>query len=313
MPLPVLYHPLCHEHDSGEGHPECQARYAVVKEALEKAHFADRLHWHSPPPARPEHIHAVHSPEYRQYVEEACLQGRSILDFGETHIGHESYEAAMAAAGCAIAAVDSVLREGYPRSFALARPPGHHAGIEKAMGFCIFNNVAIAARYAEETYGVERVAILDWDVHHGNGTQDVFDNSPSVLFCSIHQWPLYPGSGDFHEIGSGPGSGLTINCPLPPHSELDHYLEVMAKEVEPALQEFKPGLLLLSAGFDAHRDDPLADMRLDSTAYYKLTEVTCELAQRTANNRLVSLLEGGYNLEALAASVTQHVQALLDH
>ena len=314
MPRPValFYHPDCLFHDTGTGHPECPDRLSRAKEAIEKSTAANLVHWHQPDPVEARWVEAIHSPEYRSYIEESCLQGRQTVDFGETVICEDSYRAATLAAGGATAAVDAVLRDGYHAAFSLMRPPGHHAGTEKAMGFCLFNNIAIAAHYAAEAYGIDRVCILDWDVHHGNGTQDIFYSSPSVLFVSLHQLPLYPHSGECHETGLGPGKNLTLNCPFPEGSGIDHFLETLDHDVLPALEDFSPGLILVSAGFDAHRQDPLAGLTLNTPDFHRLTVWVQEQAQRFCHGRMVSILEGGYNLDALAESVAEHVRALTE-
>jgi acetoin utilization deacetylase AcuC-like enzyme len=311
-PVAIFYHPDCLLHETGSHHPEKPERLEAVRTRLESAPFASRLHWYRPEPAPAHWIERVHSPEYRQFIEEACLKGKSHVDFGETAVSPESYHAACLAVGAAIGTVDAVFRDGYQSAFSLARPPGHHASMEKAMGFCLFNNIAIAARYAEETYGLERVCILDWDVHHGNGTQDIFYQSPSVLFCSIHQLPLYPHSGEFHETGAGAGSGLTVNCPLPNGSGIEQYMEALQTEILPEIRSFQPQLFLVSAGFDAHRDDPLADVVLDSRDFHTLTRWMMACAAQFTNGRLVSILEGGYHLDGLADSVFEHIRALGD-
>jgi acetoin utilization deacetylase AcuC-like enzyme len=311
-PVAIFYHPDCLLHDTGSQHPEQPARLTEARKALLAAPFAGRIHWHEPQPAGAEWIERIHSPEYRHFIEDACLSGRRHVDFGETVVCPESYRAALLAAGGALGAVDAVFGEGYASAFSLTRPPGHHASTEKAMGFCLFNNVAIAAQYAETVYGIERVCIVDWDVHHGNGTQDIFYASPSILFCSLHQLPLYPHTGELHESGSGAGAGLTLNCPLPGNSAIDHYLDALDEVVRPRLRAFEPELFLISAGFDAHRLDPLADIQLESADYHTLTRWVMEEARISARGRVVSVLEGGYHLQALAGAITEHVRALLE-
>ena len=311
-PVAVYYHPDCLLHDTGPNHPEQPARLTRAKAALEEAAFADFIHWHRPHPIEARWLEGIHTPEYRQFVEESCLRGRHFLDTGDTVICPDSYRAALLSAGAGLAAVDAVLKEGYASAFCLTRPPGHHAGIETPMGFCLFNNIAIATHYAEVAYGVERICIIDWDVHHGNGTQDIFYGSPSVLFCSLHQLPLYPHTGEFHETGMGAGSGLTVNCPVPNGADIDLYLEVLENEVLPKLDTFQPELFLLSAGFDAHRLDPLAEVQLESEDYHTLTKWILQQAGTYSHGRLISFLEGGYNLDALSASVREHVRALVE-
>lgn len=309
----VFYHPDCLLHDTGTHHPESADRLIVSKQALEQAPFAGNLHWHTPDPAPSRWIESIHSSDYRHYVEESCLKGKHYVDLGETIVCEDSYRAALLSAGGALGAVDSVMIHGYGAAFSLTRPPGHHASTEKAMGFCLFNNVAIAAQYAESAYGLERICIIDWDVHHGNGTQDIFYGSPSVLFCSIHQLPLWPNSGEHMETGTMAGKGLTINCPLPNGAGIDLYLECLEHDILPRLEEFQPQLFLISAGFDAHRDDPLADIQLSTEDYHELTRWVLKQADRHARGRVVSLLEGGYNLNVLGPSIQAHVRALVEH
>lgn len=310
LPVAIYYHPDCLFHDTGPVHPECPERVQRIHSALKNPAFSEWLHWHTPQQAPAPWIEAVHSREYRAFIEETCLTGRHTVDFRETLVCPDSYHAALLAAGGAIGCVDAVFQGGYQRAFNLMRPPGHHACSEKAMGFCLFNNVAIAAHYAREVYGLERVCIIDWDVHHGNGTQDIFYESPAVLFCSLHQLPLYPHSGEQHETGLGAGQHTTVNVPLPPGAGAPLYQDAWESAIVPAVEAFQPDLILLSAGFDAHRLDPLAGMLLESGDYHSLTRWTVALAERHCQGRLISILEGGYHLEALTESVIAHVQAL---
>ena len=311
-PVAVYYHPDCLLHDTGPQHPETVARLTVSKAALDASRFASLIHWQLPRPAEARWIERIHTAEYRQFIEESCLRGKHFVDMGETVVCPESYQAALLSAGAAVQAVDSVMQEGYQRAFCLTRPPGHHASEEQAMGFCLFNNVAIAANYALEAYGLERVCIVDWDVHHGNGTQDIFYASPTVLFCSLHQLPLYPHTGESHETGIGAGKGMTVNCPLPFGAGIDLYHETWVHDLAPEIRSFQPQLILISAGFDAHREDPLADIELDSHDYYHMTRWVLEVAEESAHGRVVSMLEGGYNLEALAESVKEHVRGMAE-
>jgi len=311
-PVAVYYHPDCLLHDTGLQHPESATRLMSAKTALEKADFSESIHWQNPSPAPTEWIHGIHSPEYRQFIEEACLQGRHFVDMGDTVVCHESYRAAILAAGAAVEAVEAVLSGNYKTAFNLTRPPGHHASTEKPMGFCLFNNVAIAANYAEQAHGIERICIIDFDVHHGNGTQDIFYGSPNVLFCSLHQLPLWPHTGEHFETGEEPGIGLTLNCPFPNGAGIDYYFDALEQEIRPKLEEFKPQLLLLSAGFDAHKADPLAGVNLETEDFYRLTKWILQQAEEFTDGRIVSFLEGGYNLEALAESISVHVQALIE-
>lgn len=216
----------------------------------------------------------------------------------------------MRAIGAASAAVDAVVKGEASNAFAAVRPPGHHAETARAMGFCLFNTVAIAARYAQKAHGLERAAIVDWDVHHGNGTQDIFYTSERVLYCSIHQSPLYPGTGHREEIGAGPGFGLTLNVPLPPGADDRAYLHAFDLEILPRVRDFRPQLLFISAGYDAHRDDPLAMQRVTEAGFTAMTRRVKRLAEECCDGRLVLILEGGYHLDALARSVAATLRAL---
>jgi acetoin utilization deacetylase AcuC-like enzyme len=246
----------------------------------------------------------VHTREHIDGVKRACQAGGGVLDAGDTHVSPESYEVARLAAGSVLSCIDEVLSGSVRSAFSAVRPPGHHAERDGPMGFCLFNNAAVGARYARK-HGVERVAILDWDVHHGNGTQHIFEEDPSVLYVSLHQSPLYPGTGAATERGRGAGEGATLNIPLPAGTGEERYFAELSGKVVPALREFAPGLLIISAGFDAHRDDPLADMRLTEESFGAFTRLVNGLAP------MVSVLEGGYNLAALAASVEHHLRAMM--
>jgi acetoin utilization deacetylase AcuC-like enzyme len=311
-PVAVFYHPDCLLHDTGPGHPERAERLEAVKSHLESGPFAEQLHWLEPDPAAAKWIEAIHTPEYRQFIEEACLQGKHFVDMGDTVVCQDSYRAAILSAGAGVKAVDAVLDNGYHTAFCLTRPPGHHASTEKPMGFCLFNNVAIATNYAAEAFGIQRICILDFDVHHGNGTQDVFYGSPSVLFCSLHQLPLWPHTGEHDETGTKGGKGYTLNCPLPGGAGIRRYMEALENEIRPKLEDFAPELILLSAGFDAHRKDPLAGINLEAEDYYKITKWILRQAADHSSGRIVSFLEGGYQLEALATSLSAHMQALVE-
>lgn len=283
----------------------------VCVSKLKESPFADQLDWVLPEPISPAALHRVHTPEYRNYIEEACLRGKPFADTGDTVICPDSYKAALLAAGAAADAVDSVLDGKYDRALSVCRPPGHHANSEQAMGFCLFNNVAIAAAHATARTNIDRVCIVDWDVHHGNGTQDIFWSSPNVLFLSTHQLPLYPHSGGFFEKGSGAGLGTTCNRPVPPKTNGFTLLPIYLKEFSKAIDAFQPDLLLISAGFDAHRKDPLAELELEVDDFRKLTQWAVGVATRNCHGRLVSLLEGGYHLEALGESICAHAEELL--
>ncbi|MDX2111344.1 MAG: histone deacetylase [Verrucomicrobiota bacterium] len=308
----IITHPDCELHDTGPYHPESPRRLHAIIEYLQGSTLGSQVTWLTPGPAAGKWIDRIHDTSYRKYVEEVCLTGRTLLDGGDTHVCADSYHAAMLSAGGALMAIDAVLRDGFERVFVATRPPGHHAKRAEAMGFCLFNNVAIAARYAQETYGLKRVVIVDWDVHHGNGTQEAFYDDPSVLFVSLHQSPLYPDSGYLHELGEGDGHGHTVNIPLPPGSDITTYRAAFHDRIIPAVNDFAPDLILISAGFDAHESDPLAGMKLRTQDFAEMTRLISQLTEIHCGGRLISLLEGGYNIEALARSVHAHVETLAE-
>jgi len=298
-------------HDTGRGHPECPARLDAIEAALERQGLLERLQRIAARPISDPELLRCHSQAYLHSVRRDVAYGRSELSTGDTAIGDHSEDVARLAAGGALAAVEAVLEGRVRNAFAALRPPGHHAEAERGMGFCLFNNVALAARHAQAACGLERVLIVDWDVHHGNGTQAIFWRDPSVLFVSVHEWGNYPGSGAASERGEGAGAGTTLNCPLPAGSEGDAVLEALAAALLPAADRFRPELVLVSAGFDGHRNDPLGHFRLISADFARLTELCLDVANTHAGGRLVSLLEGGYNLAALGESCAAHVAALL--
>lgn len=295
-------------HDTGS-HPESPERIVALERALSAAGMFDDRVVRTPQPAPVEAVGAVHSPALIERIQQAAAHGGAWLD-PDTFVSPDSYEVALLAAGGAMQAVDLVLDGDVRQVFSLARPPGHHSEPDRAMGFCLFNSVAIAARHAIEQHGLERVAIVDWDVHHGNGTQAIFWDDPSVLFVSLHQYPFYPGSGARHERGGGAGEGYTVNLPLPASCGDDVYGSAFQNFVEPAVRLFQPQLILVSAGFDAHRDDPLAHMLVSTEAFGEMARSVRRLAQESAEGRLVLILEGGYNLQALGASVVTVIDAL---
>jgi acetoin utilization deacetylase AcuC-like enzyme len=261
--------------------------------------------------AEEEWITQIHSPSYVAALNaHQPTNGRAVLD-PDTSMSPGSLHAAFLAAGGALAAVDAIMRGEVEHVFCAVRPPGHHAETARAMGFCLFNNVAIAARYVQKRHRLTRVLIVDWDVHHGNGTQHSFEQDPSILFFSTHQFPHYPGTGRARERGTGVGEGFTINVPMEAGDGDEEYHAVFVNVLLPAADAFKPEFVIVSAGFDAHRDDPLASMRLTEAGYSDLTGLVAGIAKRHAQGRLLSALEGGYNLTALAASVEAHLKALL--
>ena len=299
----IYTHAACSAHDTGPGHAERPERLAAVTQALRDAFPATE--WHEAPRATREQLLRAHAPALLRSVLETKPSQRVMLD-PDTVLSPASAEAGLRAAGAAVAAVDGVLGGETKRAFCAVRPPGHHATRDTAMGFCLFNSVALAALHALEAHGLERVAIADFDVHHGNGTQAIFEADPRVLFVSSHQVPLYPDSGYADETGVG----NIINVPLPPGAGGDAFRAAWSNMLLPALDRFQPQLLLVSAGFDAHRRDPLAQLELGADDYAWLTRELVSIADRHANGRIVSLLEGGYDLQALRECSVAHVAAL---
>ncbi|HYN95392.1 MAG TPA: histone deacetylase [Pilimelia sp.] len=259
-------------------------------------------------------VRSVHTDRHLHAVHHTCEMGGGVLDQGDTPVGPDSCDVALLALGSLLTCCDAVMEGKVQRAFSAARPPGHHAEPDRPMGFCLFSNVAIAARYLRLKHGVARVGIVDFDVHHGNGTQACLEDDPHKLFISLHQHPrtCYPGSGYEWETGVGPGAGLTINLPFPPGTEDDAYLSAMRATVIPALDAFRPEVLLISAGFDAHREDPLAQTNLSEECFERMTRMLVEVANRHARGRVISALEGGYHLRALGRSVVRHLVGLAE-
>ena len=304
--------PLCKTHDPGRGHPEQVARYVAVHEALKTAGLTGKATVTGPRALTREDLALVHTPGYLEIAEREIRNGYDHLSTGDTNIGPASWEAALAGAGCAVAAVAAVVRGDSKTAFCPVRPPGHHASPDKGMGFCILNNIALAARFAQRRLGIGRVLIVDWDVHHGNGTQDIFYEDGSVFVFNTHQSPLYPGTGAAGEAGSGAGKGTTLNCPFPAGSGRAEILGAFETRLAPAMEKFRPELVLISAGFDSREGDPLGGFKLTDKDFADLTRVVRSLADKTAQGRVVSVLEGGYNLSGLASAATAHVRALQD-
>ena len=307
----LVYDPRYLDHDMGAGHPESPNRLRAIMQQLGQSGTAARLTKIEPREAEDEWITQIHTPSYLAMLKShAPTNGRVSLD-PDTSMSPGSLTAAYLAAGGALAAVDAIMSRQVDHVFCAVRPPGHHAEAERAMGFCLFNNVAIATRYVQKKHGLKRVLIVDWDVHHGNGTQHSFEDDPSVLFFSTHQYPHYPGTGRMTERGKGAGEGFTINVPMEAGEGDEAYCAVFQKSLVPEADNFKPDFVVISAGFDAHKDDPLASMGLTEEGYAVLTDIVADIAKRHAGGRILSSLEGGYNLTALAASVDRHIQALL--
>jgi acetoin utilization deacetylase AcuC-like enzyme len=309
MSTRLYEHPIFLEHVTPAGHPERSDRIRAINVALEHPNF-ERLERRQAPQANEDAVLLAHPEEHliavmREIPEE---EGEINQIEADTYASSKSLQAALTGIGGAMAAVDDVFTGRADNVFVAARPPGHHAEKMTAMGFCFFNNAAIAARHAQKTHGAERIAIVDWDVHHGNGTQDIFWDDPSVLFCSTHQMPLYPGTGAKDEKGT---HNTIVNAPLSPNVGSDHFREAFKSRVLPALDDFRPDLIIISAGFDAHHRDPLAQINLTGEDFDWATGRVLELADRHANNRVVSLLEGGYDLEGLAESAGMHILRMM--
>ena len=301
----------CKKHDTGRGHPEQIARYGAVRDALEAAGIFAKSTVIGPRALTREDLALAHEPRYLEIAEREIRGGYDHLSTGDTNICPESWDAALAAAGCAVAATEAVVKGDSKTAFCLVRPPGHHANAKKGMGFCVVNNVAIAARYAQRRLGIGRVLIVDWDVHHGNGTQDIFYEDGTVFFFSTHQSPWYPGTGAASETGSGAGKGTTLNYPLPAGSGRADIFPCFEKGLVQAMETFRPELVLISAGFDSRVGDPLGNFLLTDNDFVDLTKIVRTIADKTAGGRVVSMLEGGYNLAGLASAATAHVGALM--
>ncbi len=306
-----LYHPAFLKHHTGLKHPDRRQRLTAIVERLKRSGLLDRLLPVEPTPAPIEAITTIHDPAYVQSLKDRCATLRVFEASEDTIASRGTYDAACLAAGAVLAAIDTVTSQRARNAFCAVRPPGHHAERDRAMGFCFFNNVAIGARYLQRCHSLKRIAIIDWDVHHGNGTEHAFYDDPSVLYVSTHQFPHYPGSGRAHDTGTGPGKGYTLNIPMAAGSTGTDYLQAFAHDIKPAVTRFKPDFILVSAGFDAHRDDPMASMLLTENDFAALTRQVVDLAEEHCSGRLVSVLEGGYCLDALAASVEAHIRALM--
>lgn len=302
--------PRLEEHDPGPHHVERPERLARIRGALDAAGLARRCRPVPLEAADEEALLRVHDRDHVRSVENACAAGIRALD-ADTGVCRASAEVARLAAGSAIALCREVARGRLRAGFAALRPPGHHAERGRAMGFCLFNNAAVAAAYLREAERVGRILIVDWDVHHGNGTQHAFEEDPSVFYFSVHQFPLYPGTGAAGERGRGAGLGATLNVPLRPGAGDPEFLAALHDALVPAAEAFRPEFVIVSAGFDAHAADPLASLEVSTPAFAQATRIVREIAERHAGGRIVSLLEGGYHLEALAEATAAHVAALL--
>ena len=309
-----VYHEDYLKHDTGS-HPESAERVRHIIRKLEEVGITEKMKRILPVKASELQIAYVHADAYIKNVGAICNGGGGMLD-SDTPLCSATYEVALLSAGGVIKAVDEVMikaGDGVRNAFALIRPPGHHATPNKGMGFCIFNNIAVAAEHLKRKYGVKRILIADWDVHHGNGTQEVFSGDPSVLYFSTHQYPHYPGTGWIDEIGRGEGEGFTVNVPLPAGTDDDGYLYALNNVLVPIAMDFSPEFVLVSAGFDAHVDDPLASMKVTSTGFGLISDMIKAIAEKKSNGRIVMALEGGYNLNAIAESALSVFNSLLSN
>jgi len=305
-----IRHELFLKHLQGYSHVECPERVEAIIERVSKSPIAKSILFIDAEPAERAWLERVHTSEYVRGILSLEIEEAVVLDAGDTVATPASPQAALYAAGAGVQAAKLVLDGKISSAFCCVRPPGHHAEPDRAMGFCIFNNVAVAAAHLVEAAGLKRVAIVDWDVHHGNGTEKIFIEDDRVLYISLHQYPHYPGTGHASTTGIGKGKGFNINLPMGAGAGDREYLAAFDNRIVPALDEFKPEFILISAGFDAHGDDPLSGTTLTTGAYGKMTELLKASAERHCGGRIVSLLEGGYDIHALAESVEEHIRAL---
>ncbi|MBW2406029.1 MAG: histone deacetylase [Deltaproteobacteria bacterium] len=309
----LVYDDIYLNHDTGPHHPETAERLTAIIEYLRITGLFEKLLYIEPEPAKRDIIAFCHEPHYIDKFERDVTNASSFIHTPECPLSRATFEVARYAVGGVLKGVDEVMEGRVTNCFCAVRPPGHHAERSRAMGFCYFNNVAIAAKYLQKQHHIDRIMIIDWDVHHGNGTQHIFEENSSVFYISLHQDPstCYPGTGWAQETGKGTGKGYTLNFPMFPGSSDEAYLKAM-EHVEQRMDHFKPQFVLISAGFDAHMADPLAHIRLTKNGYQALTQSVKKIAETYAEGRIVSVLEGGYSLEALKESIETHINVLMD-
>ncbi|MFH1419970.1 MAG: histone deacetylase [Planctomycetota bacterium] len=310
-PTAYYWDPISLEHDTGL-HVECIARAECLRPEAMREMVPDLDARDVVEHDAPEWIRRLHNAWYHGWVEASFREGRTLLDHGDTVISSGSYRAALGSVDALLTAADAVMGGEARTAFSAMRPPGHHALPDRAMGFCLFGNIAILAVYLQTHHRLERVAIVDWDVHHGNGTQHFFWRDPNVLFASMHQHPLWPGTGRSGERGEGPGENTTLNIPVAPNTPEHDYLMLFESQVVTAVDGFRPDIILISAGFDSHHADPIADLCMTEAGYAQMTRQLTEVASRHCEGRIISTLEGGYNLDALQRSVAAHIVALAE-
>lgn len=307
--LIIIYDERHKLHSPPFNHPERPDRVSAIYNYLAKKNFFNSVDVIQPKEIEVENILKVHTKDHYDYIINSINKEKTLLDGGDTYIVKDSLQAAFLSAGSVTLAVDLIMGNKYNSAFCLMRPPGHHAESNRPMGFCILNNAAIGAQYALDKYNLDKVVIIDWDVHHGNGTQEIFYSSSNVFYISLHQYPFYPGTGAANEKGNKDGDGYTLNFPLPAGTAGDAYLRIFKEEIIKTLERYDPQLIILSAGFDAHKDDPLAEMKLVEQDFSEMTKLIKDFTYKR-NIKIISVLEGGYNLDSLSASVYEHLGVL---
>lgn len=298
------------DHNTGAGHPECPERLQVTMSHLQSLPWFDNLYHLPSRVIEREWLLSTHANQYIQRAKAACNAKQPFLDCMDVSICQESFEISLLAAGAPVVIADAIIQAEINNGFVLARPPGHHAEHNQAMGFCLFNNVAILTRYLQRQYGLDKVLILDWDVHHGNGSQHSFEEDPSVLYISTHEYPYYPGTGAYSETGIGKGRGATLNCPMSAGARDQDYETAFMDKILPKIDIFRPEFIIISAGFDAHVNDPLGHICLSTDFFGWMTQRVMEMAHKHCQGRIISVLEGGYNLTALPLCVAKHLSVL---